>query len=158
MGPDGNFRDRCSRLEHPRFDPAKPGREMPAWVTRAADSPTARWIIAILALLFAVWVLAAAIWAPTEATTLCPARSMSYFGSGWLPLGLRGPGLATVVAVAHRLSHMRHCSAEGTRWPRAAPVRRDWGYWPAVSGFSPSSGLSWLALTQVPRLPSKLGY
>ncbi len=63
MGLTATFAIVALAWKHPRFDPpAKPGRELPAWVSRAVDSPTARWIIAILALLFALWVLVAAIW------------------------------------------------------------------------------------------------
>ena len=58
--------------KNPRFDPAKPGRDLPAWVSGAGGSPTTRWIIALTALLFALWVLAAAIWGPDGSDNALP--------------------------------------------------------------------------------------
>lgn len=48
----------------PRFDPAKPGRPLPMWVTRVVDSALTRWAVAILALAFTVWVVIAGLFGP----------------------------------------------------------------------------------------------
>ena len=37
----------------PRFDPAKPGRPLPMWITRTVDAPAVRRAVAAVALLFA---------------------------------------------------------------------------------------------------------
>ncbi len=48
----------------PRFDPAKPGRPLPEWVTTFVDSRITRWVVAVAALLFTVWVVLAGILGP----------------------------------------------------------------------------------------------
>ncbi|MDF2824679.1 MAG: hypothetical protein K0R68_2087, partial [Mycobacterium sp.] len=48
----------------PRFDPARPGRELPRWVSRAVDSAALRRSAALTVLLLTGWVLAAAVWGP----------------------------------------------------------------------------------------------
>lgn len=40
----------------PRFDPGRPGRPLPAWVTAAVDAPATRWVVSIAALAFTGWV------------------------------------------------------------------------------------------------------
>ena len=45
----------------PRFDPTKPGRPLPRWVTTATDAPVTRWALAAAGLLFATWVTMAAL-------------------------------------------------------------------------------------------------
>ena len=48
----------------PRFDPLKPGRPLPAAVTMLVDARATRWTAAVLALVFAVWVVLAGVWGP----------------------------------------------------------------------------------------------
>ncbi|MBV9088445.1 MAG: hypothetical protein JO044_00855 [Mycobacteriaceae bacterium] len=48
----------------PRFDPTKPGRPLPDWVTAFVDSRITRWVVAGAALLFVVWVVLAGILGP----------------------------------------------------------------------------------------------
>src|SRR5690349_5667440 len=50
----------------PRFDPEKPGRELPQWVTRFVDSPVTRWALAAAGVLFAAWVAMAAFFGGTD--------------------------------------------------------------------------------------------
>jgi hypothetical protein len=50
----------------PRFDPAKPGRPLPQWVTSVTDAPATRWTAALAGLLFAVWVAVAAVFGPQD--------------------------------------------------------------------------------------------
>ena len=40
--------------KEPRFDPTRPGRPLPEWVTRAVDAPLSRWTAAVVVLAFAV--------------------------------------------------------------------------------------------------------
>jgi sterol desaturase/sphingolipid hydroxylase (fatty acid hydroxylase superfamily) len=56
----------------PRFDPDKPGRALPRWVTTVVDAPATRWVVAIAALLFAVWVAVAAAVGPQGANNPLP--------------------------------------------------------------------------------------
>ena len=44
----------------PRFDPDKPGRALPQWVTTVVDASLTRWALAAAGLLFAAWVAMAA--------------------------------------------------------------------------------------------------
>jgi hypothetical protein len=48
----------------PRFDPLKPGHPLPTAVTTFVDARATRWTAAVVALVFAVWVVAAGIWGP----------------------------------------------------------------------------------------------
>jgi hypothetical protein len=48
----------------PRFDPLKPGRPLPTALTTLVDSRITRWTAAGVALVFAAWVVAAAVWGP----------------------------------------------------------------------------------------------
>jgi hypothetical protein len=41
----------------PRFDPAKPGRPLPGWITTVVDSPITRWVVSSGALLVTVWLV-----------------------------------------------------------------------------------------------------
>ena len=56
----------------PRFDPGKPGRPLPRWVTALVDARATRWAAAIVALLFAVWVAIAAFFGPQDADNPLP--------------------------------------------------------------------------------------
>jgi hypothetical protein len=51
----------------PRFDPDRPGRPLPRWVSTFIDTPATRWAVAIAGLLFAVWVAIAAFLGPQNA-------------------------------------------------------------------------------------------
>jgi hypothetical protein len=56
----------------PRFDPAKPGHQLPEALTRAVDSPVVRWTIAALGLVLTVWVLAAGFFGPQNSKNALP--------------------------------------------------------------------------------------
>ena len=56
----------------PRFDPDKPGRALPRWVTAAVDAPVTRWAVGIIGLLLAVWVALAAFFGPQNADNPLP--------------------------------------------------------------------------------------
>ena len=56
----------------PRFDPDKPGRPLPRWVTTLVDAPATRWTVAIAALLLTVWVAIAGWFGPQDGDNPLP--------------------------------------------------------------------------------------
>ncbi len=119
----------------PRFDPAKPGRELPAWVTAAVDSPVVRWIVATAAAIFSIWVAVAAIWGPQDSDSALPGV---FYVLLWV-------GLVAISVVVGPI--WRVISPVRTAWRLVQVGRRDptpsqgrvryrpgWGYWPAVVG------------------------
>jgi hypothetical protein len=112
----------------PRFDPDKPGRPLPRWVTTSVDAPATRWAVAIAALLFAVWVAIAAVFGPQDARNPLPGVFYVVLWVGLVALSLAiGPVWRAIspVRTAHRL--LGRWSL-GLRYPEWA------GYWPAVFG------------------------
>ncbi len=113
----------------PRFDPDKPGRALPRWLTSFVDAPATRWALAVTGLLFAGWVAMAAFFGRAEGN---PVPGVFYV--------LMWIGLVTVSAVI------------GPVWRAVSPARavyrllrlaglpsgrgypRRLGYWPAVAG------------------------
>ena len=72
----------------PRFDPDKPGRPLPAWVTALIDASATRWAVAIAALLFAVWVAMAAFAGPQDARNPLPGVFYVLLWVGLMALSL----------------------------------------------------------------------
>ena len=56
----------------PRFDPAKPGRPLPQWVTAAADAPLIRWAVAVATLVVAAWIAVAGFFGPQNGENALP--------------------------------------------------------------------------------------
>lgn len=112
----------------PRFDPANPGRALPARLGRIIDSPVTRWTAAVLALALTVWVLVLALTGPQDADNPLPG---TFYVLLWVG----------VVAVSAAVGPVwRVISPVRTVW-RAVPAsvgRRDypggWGYRPAALG------------------------
>ncbi len=67
----------------PKFDPAKPGRALPKWVTEMVDCPAVRHLLAAIALIFAIWVGVAAIWGPQDGDNPLPG---SFYVLLWVGL------------------------------------------------------------------------
>lgn len=120
----------------PRFDPAKPGRVLPAWVTRTVDAPVLRWAAALSALLFTAWVTVATEVGPQDA--LNPLRGVFYV---LLWVGLVAVSLAIgpvwrVISPARTICRLidvvRQAIKGGTARTLGYPAR--WGYWPAAFG------------------------
>lgn len=110
----------------PKFDPAKPGRPLPGWVTTAVDSPVTRWTVRALALAFAVWVGVLAFTGPQDATNPLPGVFYVLLWVGLVAVSLLiGPVWRVVspVRTVYRLLH---------RTTQRYPVRL--GYWPAAAG------------------------
>jgi hypothetical protein len=112
----------------PRFDPDKPGRPLPRWVTTLTDAPATRWAVAIAALLFAVWVAIAAFVGPQDARNPLPGVFYVLLWVGLVALSLAvGPVWRAIspVRTVHRLLGR---PSLGLRYPESA------GYWPAMFG------------------------
>ncbi|HZN81743.1 MAG TPA: hypothetical protein VFC01_18975, partial [Mycobacterium sp.] len=90
----------------PRFDPDKPGRALPRWVTTVIDAPATRWVVAIAALLFAVWVAVAAVFGPQGPDNPLPGVFYVLLWVGLVALSLAvGPVWRAIspVRTVHRL-------------------------------------------------------
>ena len=112
----------------PRFDPAKPGRPLPRWVTTVVDAPVTRWAVAMAALIFAIWVAVAAVLGPPGAKNPLPGVFYVLLWVGLVALSLAfGPVWRAIspVRAVHRL-------LGGWSFGRTYPAA--WGYWPAVLG------------------------
>ncbi len=112
----------------PRFDPDKPGRQLPHWVTSVVDAPVTRWIVAIVALLFAVWVVIAGWFGPQDADNPLPGVFYVLLWVGLVALSLIvGPVWRAIspVRTVHRLLGRRSL---GLTYPPRL------GYWPAAVG------------------------
>ena len=114
----------------PRFDPAKPGRPLPARLAAVVDAPATRWAVAVAALLFAVWVAVAAVFGPQDSQN--PLLGVFYV---LLWVGLVALSLA-VGPVWRALSPVRtlYRLMPLSRRPAPSTYPRHWGYWPAVLG------------------------
>jgi hypothetical protein len=112
----------------PRFDPDKPGRPLPRWVTTLIDARATRWAAAIAALLFAVWVVIVGFVGPQDADNPLPGAFYVLLWVGLVALSLAvGPVWRAIspVRTVHRL--LGRWSL-GLRYPESA------GYWPAAAG------------------------
>jgi hypothetical protein len=130
----------------PRFDPDKPGRALPRWVTTVVDAPATRWVVAIAALLFAVWVGVAAVFGPQGADNPLPGVFYVLLWVGLVALSLAvGPVWRAIspVRTVHRLLGQWSL---GLRYPEWA------GYWPAAVGLF---AFVWLELASAD--PGSLG-
>ncbi|ORW75194.1 hypothetical protein AWC23_03180 [Mycobacterium saskatchewanense] len=115
----------------PRFDPRKPGRALPAAVTRFVDARATRWAAAGAALVFAVWVVLAGVWGPQSQTNALLGVFYVLLWVGLVALSLvLGPvwrvlsPMRTVYLLTRRLVPGR---------PRLA-YPEGWGYRPAALG------------------------
>lgn len=114
----------------PRFDPAKPGRPLPHWVTTVTDAPATRWSVAVAALLFTALVAVAAVFGPQDGSNALPGVLYVLIWVGLVAASLAiGPvwrAISPVRAVYRALPMSRRPP------PSAYPQR--WGYWPAAIG------------------------
>ena len=113
--------------KQPRFDPEKPGRELPPWVTAAADAPVTRWAVGIVGLALTVWVGLAAFLGPQDADNPLPGVFYVLMWVGLVAASLLfGPVWRALspVRTVHRLL--------GSKSLRSYPEAL--GYWPAALG------------------------
>lgn len=114
----------------PRFDPDRPGRELPGWITRAVDSAAVRWIAALVALMFSAWVVMAAVWGPDGSENALPGVFYVLLWVGLVAVSVVIGPLWRVISPVRTLYRLTGPRRRAT--PRTYPV--SWGYWPAVSG------------------------
>ena len=116
----------------PRFDPAKPGRALPQWVTTAGSSPIVRGVAAAAALAFTVWVAVAAIWGPQGNDSALPGTFYVLLWVGLVAVSvIVGPVwrvISPVRTVWRLLTLGRGSDDARRRYPAGL------GYWPAALG------------------------
>ena len=116
----------------PRFDPAKPGRALPQWVTTAVSSPIVRGVAAAAALAFTVWVAVAAIWGPQGNDSALPGTFYVLLWVGLVAVSvIVGPVwrvISPVRTVWRLLTLGRGSDDARRRYPAGL------GYWPAALG------------------------
>jgi hypothetical protein len=118
----------------PRFDPLKPGHPLPRAVTTFVDARATRWTAAVLALVFAVWVVLAGVWGPQSESNALLGVFYVLLWVGLVALSLAfGPlwrvlsPMRTVYLLLRRAAPQRLC-----RPRRSFP--EGWGYRPAALG------------------------
>jgi hypothetical protein len=115
----------------PKFDPAKPGRALPAWVTEAVDSRAARIVLASFAMLVTIWIGAAAIWGPQNSENALPGAFYVLLWVGLVAVSVAIGPIWRVISPVRTVWRVLSRSRSGDT-PRRYPAR--WGYWPAVLG------------------------
>lgn len=119
----------------PRFDPARPGRALPRWVTSAVDSPIVRGVAAAAALAFTVWVAVAAVWGPQDNDSALPGTFYVLLWVGLVAVSvLIGPlwRVISPVRTVWRLLTLRPGARRSMGSRRRYPAGL--GYWPAALG------------------------
>ncbi|GFG96413.1 hypothetical protein [Mycobacterium timonense] len=118
----------------PRFDPLKPGRPLPAALTTFVDARVTRWTAAALALVFALWAVAAGIWGPeSEANALLGAFYVLLW-VGLVALSLVFGPVWRVISPARTVYLLlRRLTPERIGRPRLS-YPEGWGYRPAAIG------------------------
>lgn len=119
----------------PKLDPDRPGRALPDWVTRFADSPITRNVLAGVALVLTAWVALAAFFGPsTSADNALPGVFYVLLWVGLVAVSLAFGPIWRVLSPV-RTVHRMVCAALG-RSPgeRNRRYGDSWGYRPAVVG------------------------
>ncbi|MCV7282022.1 hypothetical protein H7J88_20545 [Mycolicibacterium flavescens] len=112
----------------PRFDPAKPARALPHWVTTVIDAPATRWIVALAALALAIWIGVVSVTGPQDATNPLPGVFYVLLWVGLVAVSLIiGPVWRAISPVRTILRLLRGRTL-GLTYPAAL------GYWPAAFG------------------------
>ncbi|WNG92790.1 hypothetical protein [Mycobacterium sp. ITM-2016-00318] len=113
----------------PRFDPDKPGRELPQWVTTFVDSPVTRWALAAAGLLFAAWVAMAAFFGGADGNPV-PGVFYVLMWIGLVAVSLAIGPIWKAVSPARGLYRLLRLG----RLPAGGGYPSRLGYWPAVFG------------------------
>jgi len=119
----------------PRFDPAKPGRALPQWVTDAVNSPIIRCVLAAATMAATVWVAVAAIWGPQGGDNALPGAFYVLLWVGLVAVSvIVGPiwRVISPVRTLWRLLTRRRGARDAGDAGRRYPV--GFGYWPAALG------------------------
>ena len=119
----------------PRFDPAKPGRELPTWVTAVVDSPVVRWFFAAAAAIFSIWVAVSAIWGPQGSDNALPGVFYVLLWVGLVAISVVAGPVWRVISPARTIWRLLHIGGRNARpSERRMRYRPGWGYWPGVVG------------------------
>jgi hypothetical protein len=113
----------------PRFDPEKPGRALPQWVTTFVDAPATRWTLAAAGLLFAGWVAMAAMFGRPDNNPV-PGVFYVLMWIGLVALSLVIGPIWRAISPARTLYRLLRLA----RVPSGRGYPRRLGYWPAVFG------------------------
>ncbi len=115
----------------PRFDPGKPGHPLPEALTAFVDARATRWTAALLALAFAVWVVAAGVWGPQSESNGLLGAFYVLLWVGLVALSLAfGPVWRVLSPMRTVYLLVRRVMPGGGRWP----YPEGWGYRPAAVG------------------------
>ncbi len=119
----------------PRFDPAKPGRALPQWVTIAVDSPIVRGVLAAAAMVATAWVAVAAIWGPQGSDNALPG---AFYVLLWVGLVAVSVVVGPIWRVISPVRTVWRLLTQGRRDRVSGDARRRYpagfGYWPAALG------------------------
>lgn len=118
----------------PRFDPLKPGRPLPAALTTFVDARASRWTAAALALVFALWAVAAGVWGPeSEANALLGAFYVLLW-VGLVALSLVFGPVWRVISPMRTVYLLLRRLAPGRIGRPRLSYPEGWGYRPAAVG------------------------
>lgn len=113
----------------PRFDPDKPGRALPQWVTTFVDAPATRWALAAAGLLFAAWVAMAAFFGGPDGNPV-PGVFYVLMWVGLVAASLAFGPVWRAISPPRALYRLLRL----VRLPAGGGYPRRLGYWPAVFG------------------------
>lgn len=118
----------------PRFDPLKPGRPLPAALTTFVDARATRWVAAALALVFALWAVAAGIWGPESESNALLGAFYVLLWVGLVALSLAvGPVWRVISPMRTVYLLLRRVIPGRLGRPRLS-YPEGWGYRPAAVG------------------------
>lgn len=119
----------------PRFAADRPGRDLPGWVTRAVDSVALRWAVSVMALVFALWVAAAAVFGPTGSDNALPGVFYVLLWVGLVAVSVVVGPIWRVISPLRTVWRLFALIGRETSNPRAVrSYPSAWGYWPAALG------------------------
>jgi hypothetical protein len=118
----------------PRFDPLKPGHPLPRALTTFVDARPTRWLAAGVALVFAVWVVLAAVWGPQTESNALLGTFYVLLWVGLVALSLAfGPVWRVISPMRTVYLLLRRIAPERLGRPRLS-YPESWGYRPATLG------------------------
>lgn len=112
----------------PRFDPAKPARPLPHWVTTVIDAPVTRWLVALAGLALFVWVGIASVTGPQDANNPLPGVFYVLLWVGLVAVSLLIGPVWRAISPVRTISRLLGGRSLGLTYPAAL------GYWPAAFG------------------------
>lgn len=119
----------------PRFDPAKPGRALPKWVTHAVDSTATRRLLAAAALVVTAWVAVAAIWGPQNSDNALPGVFYVLLWVGLVAVSVVFGPVWRVISPMRTVSRLLHIGrSDRFRGDTRRRYPAGLGYWPAALG------------------------